>query len=101
MFAKAAAQKLVHRLFDVAPDNFRREALHFFASGVRGLNVTLPHKQEAAELVNELTPRAERAQAVYTIAFFEDSSLLGHKTDRLGLTPVLARNRFFHLAGKR
>jgi len=23
---------------------------------VRGLNVTLPHKQAAAELVNELTP---------------------------------------------
>ena len=64
MFAKATAQSLVYRLFDVAPDNFRREALRLFASGVRGLNVTLPHKQAAAELVNELTPRAERAQAV-------------------------------------
>ena len=84
MFAKATAQNLVYRLFDVAPDNFRREALHLFASGVRGLNVTLPHKQAAAELVNELTPRAERAQAVNTIAFFEDTSLLGDNTDGLG-----------------
>ncbi len=101
MFAKATAQNLVYRLFDVAPDNFRREALHLFASGVRGLNVTLPHKQAAAELVNELTPRAERAQAVNTIAFFEDTSLLGDNTDGLGLTADLERNLLINLAGKR
>ena len=38
-----------------------REALRMLTGGVRGLNITLPHKQAAAELVNELTPRAERA----------------------------------------
>jgi len=64
MFAKATAQNLVYRLFDITPENFRREALRLFAGGLKGLNVTLPHKQAAAELVNELTPRAERAQAV-------------------------------------
>jgi shikimate dehydrogenase len=101
MFAKATAQNLVYRLFDIAPENFRREALRLFASGVRGLNVTLPHKQAAAELVNELTPRAERAQAVNTIAFFEDTSLLGDNTDGLGLTADLERNLKISLGGKR
>jgi shikimate dehydrogenase len=101
MFAKATAQNLVYRLFDIAPDDFRREALRLFASGVRGLNVTLPHKQAAAELVNELTPRAERAQAVNTIAFFEDTSLLGDNTDGLGLTADLERNLGLNLANKR
>jgi shikimate dehydrogenase len=101
MFARATAQNLVYRLFDVSPDNFRREALRLFAGGVRGLNVTLPHKQAAAELVNELTPRAERAQAVNTIAFFEDTSLLGDNTDGLGLTADLERNLGLNLAGKR
>jgi shikimate dehydrogenase len=101
MFAKATAQNLVYRLFDFAPDDFRREALRLFASGVRGLNVTLPHKQAAAELVNELTPRAERAQAVNTIAFFKDTSLLGDNTDGLGLTADLERNLGVNLAGKR
>ena len=62
MFAKATAQNLVYRLFDIPPENFRREALRLFAGGLKGLNVTLPHKQAAAELVNELTPRAERAK---------------------------------------
>ena len=101
MFAKATAQNLVYRLFDIAPDHFRGEALRLFASGVRGLNVTLPHKQAAAELVNELTPRAERAQAVNTIAFFKDTSLLGDNTDGLGLTADLERNLGISLASKR
>ena len=101
MFAKATAQNLVYRLFDISPDDFRREALRLFANGVRGLNVTMPHKQAAAELVNELTPRAERAQAVNTIAFFKDTLLLGDNTDGLGLTADLERNLGVTLAGKR
>ncbi len=101
MFAKATAQNLVYRLFDISPDEFRREALRLLTGGVRGLNVTLPHKQAAAELVNELTPRAERAQAVNTIAFFKDTLLLGDNTDGLGLTADLERNLLINLADKR
>jgi shikimate dehydrogenase len=101
MFAKATAQNLVYRLFDISPDDFRREALRMLTGGVRGLNVTLPHKQAAAELVNELTPRAERAQAVNTIAFFKDTLLLGDNTDGLGLTADLERNLGITLADKR
>jgi shikimate dehydrogenase len=100
MFAKATAQNIVYRLFEITPENFRRETLRLFTSGVRGLNVTLPHKQAAAELVNELTPRAERAQAVNTIAFF-DKGLLGDNTDGLGLTGDLERNLGLNLADKR
>jgi len=46
-------------------------------------------------------PRAERAQAVNTIAFFEDTSLLGDNTDGLGLMADLERNLGLHLADKR
>ena len=101
MFAKAATQNLVYRLFDIAPQDFRGEVLRLFATGLKGLNVTLPHKQAAAELVNELTPRAARAQAVNTIAFFEDTTLLGDNTDGLGLTADLERNLLLDLADKR
>jgi shikimate dehydrogenase len=101
MFAKATAQNLVYRLFDITADNFRGEVLRLFASGVKGLNVTLPHKQAAAELVNELTPRAARARAVNTIAFFEDNALLGDNTDGIGLTADLENNLGLELADKR
>ena len=101
MFAKAAAQNLVYRLFDVPSVTFRRDVLALFTGGVRGINVTLPHKQAAAELVNELTPRAARAQAVNTIAFFEDTTLLGDNTDGVGLIADLERNMKLTLADKR
>ncbi len=101
MFAMATAQNLVYRMFDIVPDAFRRDVLKLFAGGVRGLNVTLPHKQAAAELVNELTPRAARAQAVNTIAFFEDTTLLGDNTDGIGLTCDLERNLKLELGDKR
>jgi shikimate dehydrogenase len=81
MFAQATAQNLVYRLFDITPEEFRREVLRLLTGGVRGLNITLPHKQAAAELVNELTPRAARAQAVNVIAHFDDATLLGDNTE--------------------
>jgi shikimate dehydrogenase len=101
MFAKATAQNMVYRLFDLPPQNFRRDTLKLFAAGVRGLNVTLPHKQAAADLVNELTPRAERAKAVNTIAYFDDTSLIGDNTDGLGLLADLERNLGLSISGKR
>jgi len=88
-------------MFDVRPENFRRDVLRMFAGGMRGLNVTLPHKQAAAELVNELTARAARAQAVNTIAFFDDRTLLGDNTDGAGLACDLEHNLNIELAGKR
>ncbi len=101
LFAKSTAQSLVYRLFDIKPEDFRRDVLKLFTSGVRGVNVTVPHKQAAADLVNELTPRAARAQAVNTIAFFEDTTLLGDNTDGLGLTVDLERNLKLTLADRR
>ena len=101
LFAKSTSQNLVYRLYDISQEHFRRDVLHLFANGVRGLNVTLPHKHAAAELVNELTPRASRAQAVNTIAFFEDATLLGDNTDGAGLTCDLERNLKLDLADKR
>jgi shikimate dehydrogenase len=101
MFAKATAQNMVYRLFDLPPENFRRDTLKLFAAGVRGLNITLPHKQAAADLVNELTPRAERAKAVNTIAYFDDTSLIGDNTDGLGLLADLERNLNLTVSGKR
>jgi len=101
MFAQATSQDMVYRLYDIAPENFRREILRLFAGGVKGLNITLPHKTAAAELVNELTPRAARAQAVNTIAFFENSKLLGDNTDGIGLICDLEFNLNLELADKR
>lgn len=100
MFAKQTGQNLSYRLLEIPPEHFRSEVLLFFAEGGRGLNVTLPHKQSAAELVNRLTPRAELAGAVNTIARHEQG-LLGDNTDGVGLITDLTVNLGFPLKDKR
>ncbi len=101
MFAAATAQHLVYEKFDVAPERFRDDVLRLFEAGVRGLNITVPHKQAAAALVHELTPRAARARAVNTIAVRDDTTLLGDNTDGAGLTADLESNLRLDLADKR
>jgi len=91
MFAKQTGQDMTYRLVESAPEAFRRDALGFFSEGGRGCNITLPHKRAAADLVNELTPRAQRADAVNTI-LRRDELLVGDNTDGAGLIADLTKN---------
>jgi shikimate dehydrogenase len=91
MFARQTDQDMVYRLYDSPPERFRSEVLDFFAADGHGLNVTLPHKQAAADLVNELTPRAQQANAVNTI-IRDDLTLIGDNTDGSGLVIDLKIN---------
>ena len=92
LFAKQTEQSLVYRLYDIAPEDFRAQVLEFFTRGGRGLNVTVPHKEAAAELANELTARADRAGAVNTLMLREDHVLVGDNTDGQGLVTDLRQN---------
>lgn len=92
LFARETRQSLTYRLFDVAPADFHERVVEFFASGGRGLNVTLPHKIAAVDVANELTPRAARAHAVNTLAVRSDGRLLGDNTDGAGLVNDLCDN---------
>ncbi len=91
LFAKQTGQDMTYRLYESPPETFRHDVLEFFSAGGRGCNVTLPHKRAAADLVNELTPRAERADAVNTI-LRRDVGLVGDNTDGVGLVTDLKRN---------
>lgn len=101
LFARQTGESLVYRLHDVAPADFRHFVLEFFSRGGRGLNVTLPHKVAAAEVANEMTPRAERALAVNTLMLQRDNRLLGDNTDGAGLVHDLRDNLSVGIAGCR
>ncbi len=92
LFAKQTDQSLVYRLYDIAPEDFRAHVLEFFTRGGRGLNVTVPHKEAAAELANELTTRADRAGAVNTLMLKDEHTILGDNTDGHGLVTDLRKN---------
>lgn len=101
LFAQQLAQDLSYRLVDVPPLEFLNTAQRFFVDGGAGANVTLPHKQAALELVDVLTPEAERAGAVNTLVVREDGTLQGANTDGMGLRQDLEKNLKLTLAGKR
>jgi shikimate dehydrogenase len=92
LFAKQTDQALVYRLYDITPEDFRFQVLEFFTRGGRGLNVTVPHKEAAADIANALTERADRAGAVNTLIMNEDHTLLGDNTDGHGLVTDLRKN---------
>lgn len=101
LFAKQTEQALVYRLYDISPEDFRAQVLEFFSRGGLGLNVTVPHKEAAAELATALTARAERAGAVNTLTLQHDHSLLGDNTDGHGLVTDLRKNLGLSITNER
>ena len=101
LFAKQTDQSINYRLYDITPENFRAQVLEFFTRGGRGLNVTVPHKEAAAELANSLTERADRAGAVNTLILNPDHVLLGDNTDGHGLVTDLQKNLGLGIANER
>ena len=58
------------------------------AAGVKGFNVTAPHKQAVAAAVDELAPPADRVDAVNTVVV-EGGRTIGHNTDVEGFVAGL------------
>lgn len=101
MFARQFDHVVDYKLRDVPPAEFRHALINFFVEGGGGANVTLPHKPAAAEVVNELSARAERARAVNTIIRRSATELYGENTDGVGLVTDLTRNLGVTLSGGR
>ena len=100
-FARQTGEKLDYGRIDAAPGEFATSLRAFLAGGGRGLNVTLPFKEEAYGLCHSLAPRAKRARAVNTLIVQEDGSLTGDNTDGTGLVRDLKQNRRVNLKNKR
>ncbi len=67
LFAGQTGQSISYEAMDVSPEEFDDAIKTFFANGGHGLNVTVPHKARAMELMDQLTPAAKLAGAVNTI----------------------------------
>jgi shikimate dehydrogenase len=70
------------------------------ALGIEGLSVTMPHKSDVAELVDECSPQAERLGAVNCVVRRGDR-LVGHNTDVAGFVASLRADAGFDPAGRR
>ena len=98
LFALQTQQSMQYELLQVTPDKLETAVRQFQRTGGKGLNVTVPHKQEVAKLADLLSDRARKAGAVNTLTF-HDSGITGDNTDGLGLLRDLVVNLGLNLQG--
>lgn len=86
-FAREGISDSRYDLFDM-PDISALPAL-FNISGLRGLNVTIPHKQAVLPYLNRLDASAEKIGAVNVIKLESDGSRTGYNSDYYGFRQSL------------
>ena len=100
-FAAQTGERLEYDRILGNPDDFAGDVRRFFTAGGRGLNVTVPFKEKAWELADELSNRARVAGAVNTLIILDDGRLRGDNTDGVGLVRDLGCNHRFNFDGAR
>lgn len=93
LMGHALRRPVAYRRLDVSPG----ELAPFFRQVARrglftGLNVTLPHKEAIARLVDELSPLARGVGAV-NVVHFVNGRARGHNTDVIGIRETLREQR--------
>ena len=100
-FAEQTGQALSYEKQLVDPQGFEAAADAFFAGGGKGLNITVPFKQDAYAYVARTTPRARRAGAVNTLSKEADGTILGDTTDGVGLVTDIKHNLGWQIRHKK
>lgn len=76
--------------FDVLPENLKDALKGIIALGIKGVNVTIPHKETVIESLDNVSPEARIVGAVNTIVN-ENGALIGYNTDVYGFTESLKK----------
>lgn len=100
-FAEQTGEGVIYSAMLVPMDGFDDAVSQFFRRGGKGLNVTVPFKEEAFRYADLHSERAQRAQAVNTLVMQADGQLLADNTDGVGLLTDLTVNHGIELAAKR
>ena len=87
-FAAKTGVNLDYKKILAPLDGFESTAKDFFAQNGIGMNVTVPFKEQAFALCDQLTERAKIAKAVNTL-WMKDGKLFGDNTDGQGLVAAI------------
>ncbi|HHB92280.1 MAG TPA: shikimate dehydrogenase [Thioploca sp.] len=94
LFAEQTNQLISYKtiLVEIQENSFLNAVQKFQQAGGKGLNITVPFKEIACQLVTNLSERAKLAGAVNTIWFDEQGIYHGDNTDGIGLIRDLTKN---------
>jgi len=86
--SKFAKEGITNTQYDLYPLAAIEELPSLIASGVSGLNVTIPYKEAVVPYLDILSPECHAIKAVNTIKIV-DGKLLGYNTDVIGFEQTL------------
>lgn len=98
-FAQQLGIELEFHALDVTPDAFVAAVRHFFASGGRGANVTLPHKAAAFAMADQRSAVATRCGTANVLTPIGDDQLAAHNTDGGGMVRDITERHSVDLRG--
>ncbi len=101
LFACQTGEPVEYTAIQAPLDDFAGTVREFFARGGKGLNVTVPFKEQAWELADSRAVRAEKAGAANTLYCDSEGLLVADNTDGAGLVRDLVANHGVTLAGAR
>jgi len=78
----------IYLAFDVPTENLKNAINSITALGLKGLNVTLPHKEKIIKFLDELSEEASIIGAVNTVVN-DHGKLIGYNTDANGILETL------------
>ena len=78
----------VYVAFNIPPNDLKKAVLGFKMFSIKGINVTIPHKENIIPYLDEIDPLAEKIGAVNTIKN-EGKYLIGKNTDASGAKKAL------------
>ena len=100
LFAQQTKQNLSYTAELAEIGEFDSAVKKFIEANGKGLNITVPFKEDAWQSATERSLRAERAGAVNTLMLQADGSLYGDTTDGVGLVRDLAFNHNIEIKDK-
>lgn len=86
--------------FDIFPEDVASAVESLRVLGVKGVNVTIPHKEGVIPYLDELDAQAEAVQAVNVIVN-ENKRLIGYNTDGIGFIRSLKEDAGIEPRGKK
>ncbi|WP_153109270.1 shikimate dehydrogenase [Propionivibrio limicola] len=99
-FARQTGEDISYAATLAPLEGFRESVMEFVAAGGRGANVTLPFKEEAYRLVDEVSARAALAGAVNTLIVTRNG-IRGDNTDGVGIMRDITENLGCPVSGRR
>ncbi|MCK5391135.1 MAG: shikimate dehydrogenase [Deltaproteobacteria bacterium] len=88
----------VYVAFDIAPDNIEEATRAIRVMGIKGINITIPHKQTIISFLDEVSPDAKLTGAVNTVKN-ENGKLWGFNTDVGGFLRAIREDLDFSPEG--